>query len=136
MGVIVGCSSDDKGGGEGLPPRNTKGDGGETNSSSSSGSTGDSGNGYDCTNHASVDPRPACDQCTRAKCCKQLTDCDNNQACQATFKCVAACADGDTVCVLGCGMSDLAYEFGACISNNCSAECPSSSSDAGFDSPF
>lgn len=140
--VVIGCGSDKDDGSSGLPPRtsSTK-DAGDTSSSSSSssGSTQtDSSTGYDCSNHASVDDRPACDQCARAKCCEWITKCDQSAQCKAVQNCLKDCANDDFVCILGCqtqGGSGAEYlqELGACAQNECKSECPSSGVDAGFD---
>ena len=136
MGVIVGCSSDNSTGTNNLPDRNPKGDGGETNDGSS-GSNTDSGPTYNCTMHKEVDPHPACNSCTLGKCCKELTDCENDQSCLETIKCASQCADCDEFCLLGCLGTDspTLKEFSACLKNNCDDVC-TVPCDAGFDSPL
>jgi hypothetical protein len=141
--VAIGCSGDDKDGSTGLPPRNSNNDkdGGETNASSSGGSSGGSSGtpSYDCTSHAPVDDRPACDQCARSKCCEWITKCDGSPSCKAAQDCIGACSADDFPCVLGCSATagtggTFLEELGACVSNSCKAECPSTTGlDAGFD---
>ena len=140
--VVIGCGGDDKDGGANLPPRNSGKDA-ETNTSSSSGSTTSSSGdpSYDCSNHAAVDDDPACDQCARSKCCEWITKCDGSPSCKAAQECIAACDDGDFICVQSCAVTagaggEFLQEFGACVSNSCKSECASSQPDAGFDSPF
>jgi hypothetical protein len=110
-------------------------------------STPDSGGGTDtgatttdCTNttvKASDDP--VCDQCAKAKCCKEVMACDQSADCKAFGKCLDACADGDIVCVLTCASlhgkgSDIAQELGACASSECKTECkPPDAGGGGFD---
>lgn len=139
--IVIGCGDDKKDDGSGLPPRTpTSKDGGDTSSSSGSTQT-DSGGTYDCSNHASVDDRPACDQCARAKCCEWITKCDQSAQCKAVQNCLKDCANDDFVCILGCqsqGGTGAEYlqELGACAQNECKTECPSSAPDGGFDGAF
>jgi hypothetical protein len=144
--VVIGCGDDKGDDGSGLPPRTSGNkDAGSTSSTSSSTSSGstdtDSGSGYDCSNHASVDDRPACDQCARAKCCEWITKCDQSAQCKAVQNCLKDCANDDFVCILGCqsqGGTGAEYlqELGACAQNECKSECPSSAPDGGFDGGF
>ena len=140
--LVIGCGDDDKDSGTGLPPRNSGDkDGGQTNTSSSGGNTSSSGDPtYDCTNHAAVDPNPACDQCARSKCCEQITQCDQTPSCKTAQDCLAACASDDFVCITGCSATggkggEILNEFGACLVNGCKSECSGSQPevDAGFD---
>ncbi len=142
--VVIGCGDDKGDDGSGLPPRTSgnKDAGSTSSSSTSSGSTDtDSGSGYDCSNHASVDDRPACDQCARSKCCEWITKCDQSAQCKAVQNCLKDCANDDFVCILGCqsqGGTGAEYlqELGACAQNECKSECPSSAPDGGFDGAF
>lgn len=138
--VVIGCGDSDKDGSSNLPPRNSSssGDGGQTNTSSSGGTSSSGEPTYDCTNHEPVSDTPSCDQCSRAKCCKQITNCDNSESCKAAQVCLKACANDDFACILGCQATagvggQLLEEVGACAANNCKSECPSPQVDAGFD---
>ena len=92
-----------------------------------------------CSKMGTVDSRPACDTCTKQKCCAQLQACDASAACKAAQACLAACASDDFLCVLQCSVtggsgSDLLQEVGTCASQQCKTECPSSFDlDGGFD---
>lgn len=141
--VVIGCGGDDNDGGEGLPPRNAGTKDAETNTGSSGTTTSSSGDPtYDCSNREPVDDNPACDQCARSKCCEWITKCDGSPSCKAAQNCIAACDDGDIICVQGCAVTAGAggtflQEFGACVTNECKSECESSQPDAStFDSPF
>lgn len=137
--VAFGCGDSDKDGGAGLPPRNSGDkDGGQTNASSSGGTSSSGDPTYDCTNHPPVSDTPSCDTCSRAKCCKQITNCDNSESCKAAQKCLEACSNDDFACILGCQATagtggTFLEEVGACAANNCKQECPSPEVDAGFD---
>lgn len=139
--IVVGCGDDDKNTGANLPPRNSGKDA-ETNTSTSGGSSGNTDPNYDCSNRAAVDDDPACDQCARSKCCEWITKCDGSPSCKAAQECIAACDDGDIICVQSCAATGgtgavFLQEFGACVSNECKTECQSAQpEDAGFDSPF
>jgi hypothetical protein len=92
-----------------------------------------------CTNttiKASDDP--VCDTCAKQKCCKEVLACDDSADCKAFGKCLDACADGDTVCVLTCASlhdkgSGIAQDLGACASSECSTECKPPDAGGGFD---
>lgn len=134
--IAIGCSSESSDPNTGLPPRKTAKDGGEETTSSSGNTDTDAGSGYDCTNHESVDDRPACDQCARANCCEWITKCDQSAQCKAVQNCLKDCANDDVVCILGCqaqGGSGAEYlqELGACAQNECESECPAQTPDAG-----
>jgi hypothetical protein len=117
--------------------------GGSSGTSSSGGSSSggnDSGTGpaADCSKMGKVDDRPACDACTKQKCCAQLQACDASAACKQAQACVAACKADDFFCVLQCSASgsggDLLQDVGTCASQSCKNECPSSFDfDGGFD---
>ena len=137
--VAFGCGDSDKDGGTGLPPRNSGDkDSGQTNTSSSGGTSSSGDVTYDCSNHEPVSDTPACDQCAKAKCCKQILICDSSESCKAVQACVKACPDGDFFCIVGCDAtggtgSELFKDVGACAQNNCKSECPAAEVDAGFD---
>lgn len=134
--IVVGCGDDSKDGGASLPPRGGGGkDGGEQNASTSSGGSS-GGTNYDCSNRAPVSDKPACDQCSRAKCCEWITKCDGSPSCKAAQDCIAKCADDDFPCVLGCSATagtggTFLEELGACASNNCKNECQAATPDGG-----
>lgn len=93
-----------------------------------------------CTNHDAVDDRPACDSCSRAKCCAQVLECDKTPDCKAMMKCIGDCADDDIACVLTCQLGHdkgaaLLGDLASCVQESCEAECPSSAPDGG-DDPF
>lgn len=130
------------------------GDGGGSSSGGSSGSTSSSGGSSsgtsgtdgstpaaDCSKMGKVDDRPACDACTKQKCCAQLQACEASAACKQAQNCIAACASDDIFCVFECSATSgtggqLLQDVGVCASQQCANECPSGFSDAGFDSPF
>lgn len=142
--LAVGCSSSTKDESPTpFPQRSSSSgatDGGSSGSSGSSGTSGTSGTSgapADCTNHAKVDDRPACDQCARAKCCKEILACDQSSSCLALQDCLAACAPNDVFCQLSCSGNDTAVnllsDVGNCAKRNCPSECPSTASDGGLD---
>src|SRR5690606_7296681 len=112
--------------------------GGSSSGGSSSGGN-DSGTTppADCSKMGTVDDRPACDACTKQKCCAQLQACDSSAACKAAQTCIAACAEDDIVCIFQCAAggqgADLLQAVGVCASQSCPDECPSSFDlDGGF----
>jgi hypothetical protein len=123
--IAIGCSDSDP-----PPPRTSAPPRESTGSSGSDASTG----APDCTKHAKVDDRPACDQCAREKCCKELVACDDNAGCKATMDCLAACQPDDPTCGLTCSLNDpgnLLLAFGQCAKGKCGSECPDTSSGDG-----
>jgi hypothetical protein len=137
---------------EGAPDRTGStvpgGDGGGGSSTSSGGSssgttgTGDaakeSGPSADCSQHAKVSDKPACDTCTKSKCCSEIQACDASPSCKQMEQCIAACGSDDFSCVLTCASaSQTGFEtfnaVGTCASQKCPSECPS---DFDFDGGF
>ena len=132
--LAIGCGEEKAGESPGLPARNVRdGDGG-----AGSGEVGTSSSSADCTNHAKVDDRPACDQCTRSKCCASILKCDETADCKALQQCLEPCSSDDIACVLLCQAqhpsgNDALSNVGACAGTECKAECPLAIPDAGFD---
>lgn len=150
--VVFACASDPPE--DFVPPGGTSsssgsstvpgGDGGASSSGGSSGasssggsSSGGSSSGgneggvpADCSKMAKVDDRPACDACTKQKCCSQLQACAASASCKAAQDCIAACADDDFVCIFTCSAAggngaQLLQDVGTCASQQCPNECPS-----------
>jgi hypothetical protein len=131
--------------------KNASSSGGSSGASSSGGASsggssgagndgGSSGTTADCSKMGTVDSRPACDTCTKQKCCSQLQACAASASCKAAQDCIAKCADDDFGCVLTCSATggngaELLQDVGTCASNSCKTECPSAFDfDGGF--PF
>ena len=132
--IVIGCSAPSPDGdgivrGRGASSSGTSGSTAELEAGTSSGGTAS------CATRAKVDDRPACDQCVRAQCCKQVLACDDEPDCDALQKCADACA-GDAFCQFGCrgthesGASAL-DKVASCATAKCAAECPSSIPDGG-----
>lgn len=126
------CSSDGKGDdGSVLPSRTGQADAGS-----------DSAAPLDCSKRSGkVSDDPACDTCAKAKCCDEISKCDESADCAALEKCLDACADNDTVCVLSCQAThdkgaSILQDVGACAQNECAKECPIQMPDGGGDAPF
>lgn len=118
--------------------------GGSSGGSSSGASSGDGGGGDsavagNCSNHAAVSDKPACDTCTKAKCCKEIQACDNSAACKTAQDCLAKCKSDDFGCGLECYVaagngSDLLTAVGQCASSQCPNDCGGGGfGDGGFD---
>jgi hypothetical protein len=83
-----------------------------------------------------VSDRPACDQCAKAKCCKEIDACDKSNACKVLADCIADCDADDFACVLTCqganpSGAQLLTEIGYCAQAQCKTECPSEMPDSG-----
>ena len=154
--AATGCSSlPEEDEGELLPPRSydltddapdtsasstTEGDtstgGGEEGDSS--GPKGGGGEGGTCGSIANVSAKPACDTCMRSKCCKYLTACDESPSCKLLGRCLEACSNDDTECILTCAYRHSAartdYEnIAACAQLECESECPVGDVQVDFD---
>lgn len=143
---------------EGSPDRNaSSGSGGEGGASSSGGSSGGSSSGSsggsdaasdsavagNCSNHAPVSDKPACDTCSKAKCCNQIQACDKSPSCKIAQDCIAKCPANDIGCGFDCYVAagdgaELLSDVGSCASSQCQNECGGGGGigDGGFDFDF
>ena len=143
VGVILaaeGCSSNEsKDGDLALPGRDPTKDSGATESGSSGNTDSGTEPAPDCKSLAlKVSDRPACDTCTKEKCCAEVLTCDKSADCKALQECLEPCAQDDDLCILTCiasheGGSDKLQDVGQCAASKCKNECPPP--DAGGD-PF
>lgn len=127
--AIEGCSSESsKDGNLNLPSRDPAKDGGSDGTTSQ----GDTGTEppADCKSYTKkVSDRPACDTCTKEKCCSEILTCDKSADCKALQDCLEPCAQDDDLCILTCiaaheGGSDKLQDVGQCAQSKCKAECP------------
>lgn len=134
-----GCSSDDaKDGDLNLPGRDPLKDAGPEGGQKPAPDTGTE-TPLDCKSYTKkVSDRPACDTCTKEKCCKEVLACADSADCEALQACLEPCAQDDDLCILTCiaaheGGSDKLQNVGQCAQSKCKNECPPP--DAGGD-PF
>lgn len=132
---VAACSSDGKNDdGSALPNR--------TGQDAAADGAGDSATPLDCSKRSGkVSDDPVCDTCAKAKCCNEIHACDESADCLALEKCLDACANDDTVCVLTCQATHdkgagILQDVGACAQNECAKECPIQTPDGGGDAPF
>lgn len=124
--TVVGCGDDPPEDPVGLPPRNK----------ADASTEPDAGRVYDCSNHESVDDRPACDQCARAQCCEQIVGCDESDDCKLLMDCIGDCAEGDLFCPAVCSEAHpegkaVLGKVSSCAMSKCKSECPPPELDAG-----
>jgi hypothetical protein len=146
VAIVMGCSAPSADGSNlaGSKPGKASSSSGGSNDDddggSSSTTSSSSGGSASCAAHAKVSDRPACDTCTKAKCCDEIVACDKDSDCKAIQKCFEECPPNDDTCGLVCltahdkGANTL-QGVSSCAQDKCATECPSSVPDAGED-PF
>ena len=83
---------------------------------------------------------PACDACTKQKCCDEVQACNKSADCKALQQCLDPCAQDDDLCILTCisgheSGSNKLQEVGSCAQVECKNECPPPDAGGGvFDS--
>ncbi|MBX3234316.1 MAG: hypothetical protein KIT84_21625 [Labilithrix sp.] len=136
--IVAGCSSSNESNGSTKRNRSSGDDDDDDNGKPKTSSSSSSGASVECSSLPASDPRPACDECVKAKCCEEYAACEKETACKANKKCVEDCESGDIGCLLICANSpgaDTAQTFGICVGNQCNDECPDTSGakDGGLD---
>lgn len=122
--IVAGCSAPSTDG-DVKKGSSSRGDDDDDDTTPKKGTSSSSGEvAADCTSLPKADDRPACDQCTRSKCCKQYAACQASPACKAQADCIAAAPDAISALTCGLDESELG-DLGNCAATACKAECPS-----------
>lgn len=137
--IVIGCNAPSTDGDVANGSRRAAGDDDDDDAPKKKSSSGTPSNtpAADCTKLPEADPRPACDQCTRSKCCDTYAACSNSATCKQVVDCIAAAKD--TISAYTCTLTDdgKLSDLADCTRDNCAAECPSTLSlDGGFGDPF
>ncbi|HEY3821674.1 MAG TPA: hypothetical protein VGL81_31120 [Polyangiaceae bacterium] len=122
------CTTPDPGGGSGSGPGGN-GDSGASDTGSVATGCGTAASLLGSQNTACVPCVEGTGEAGMSDCCMAALACSGQSACTGLLQCIVACASTDTTCQSTCQNNNpngvQAYDdFAACLSTNCSPECP------------